>query len=238
MKISLRGLLLIVLAIILGVVGIYLYSIGHLGYSILTISIFIVLFIMGIVVISNNITPEKSYESKIKDIINTYDSILVRSNNIPNLEGRNIIVLESIEDLVDAQLEIRKPICYLKQNESCSFVLFDEKEAYIYLEKLNEEVISPIEIELKNIKLKTKNDDQIDSSMIRNIDKTTIVKLSNQKSFKVSPIRESTEKIQVVEQKQANEENKVNELPNIPIVEEQIELLELEKTLKIEPVSP
>ena len=35
----------------------------------------------------------------------------------------------------------------------------------------------------------------MDSSMIREIDKTTIVKLSNKKSYKVSPIRESNDRV-------------------------------------------
>ena len=90
--------------------------------------------------------------------------------------------------MVDAQLEIRKPICYYKQTESCSFVLLDDKEAYVYIEKLNQDVISPIEIEINEIKLKQKNSEDLDSEMLKDIEKTTIVKLSNKKSYKVSPI--------------------------------------------------
>ena len=98
-------------------------------------------------------------------------------------------LLESIDDLVDAQLEIRKPICYLKQTESCSFILLDEKEAYVYIEKLNEDVTSPIEIEIKEARLQEKSEENIDSEMLKDIEKTTIIKLSNKKSYKVSPVR-------------------------------------------------
>lgn len=195
MKTSMKGIILIVLAIGFSIAGVYLMNTNLKGYSIFSVSVALVLLFMGITYIIDNSSPERIYSSNIKEILNTFDSVLVKSNNLPSLEGRNIIILESIDDLVDAQLEIRKPICYLKQNESCSFMLFDEKEIYICIEKLNDEVVSPVEIELENIKTKVKNSDEIDSSMIRDIDKTTIVKLSNKKSYKVSPIRESNDRV-------------------------------------------
>ena len=128
-----------------------------------------------------------------RNILNTYDSILVKSNTIPSLEGRNVVNVEKMEDLVDAQLELRKPICYLKQTESCSFILLDEKEAFVYVEKLNDDVVTPVEIELKELKIKEKDKDDMDSEMLKAIDKTTVVKLSNRKSYKVSPIRKKKE---------------------------------------------
>ena len=200
MKSSIKGILLVILAVLFSLAGIYLMNTELKGYSIFSVSVAVVLLFMGITYIIDNSSPERVYASNIKEILNTFDSVLVKSNNIPNLDGRNVIILESIDDLVDAQLEIRKPICYLKQNESCSFMLFDEKELYICIEKLNDEVVSPVEIELNNIKTRKKNSDEIDSSMIRDIDKTTIVKLSNKKSYKVSPIRDKTEKLPTNEQ--------------------------------------
>lgn len=195
MKVSIKGIIFIILAIAFSLAGIYLMNTDLKGYSIFSISVSLVLLFMGITYVIDNSSPERIYSSNIKEILNTFDSVLVKSTSIPNLEGRNIIVLESIDDLVDAQLEIRKPICYLKQNESCSFILFDEKEIYICIEKLNDDVVSPVEIEINNIKTRIKNSDEIDSSMIRDIDKTTIVKLSNKKSYRVSPIREKTNQV-------------------------------------------
>lgn len=166
------------------------FLISHLeGYAILCFTVAVILLLYGIVTIINNRNPNKVYESRIKDILNTFDSILVQINTAPKLEGRSIIIVETMDDMIDAQLEIRKPICYLKQTESCSFILLDDKEVYIYIEKLNESITSPIEIELNEIKLKQKNADEMDSEMLRDIDKTTIIKLSNKKSYKVSPVR-------------------------------------------------
>lgn len=205
MKTSMKGIILVFLAILFSLAGIYLMNVNLKGYSIFAISVSLVLLFMGITYIIDNSSPERVYASNIKEILNTFDSVLVKSNNVPNLEGRNIIILESIDDLVDAQLEIRKPICYLKQNESCSFILFDEKEIYICIEKLNDEVVSPVEIELDNIKAKNRNSNEMDTSMIKDIDKTTIVKLSNKKSYKISPIRDNNENV-TVEQEQVREE--------------------------------
>jgi len=172
-----------------------LYKYILYGYCILSITLGIVFLLLGISNLLKNQSPEKKYNSEIKDILKTFDSVLVKSSEIPNLDNRNIIEVESIDDLVDAQLEIRKPICYLKQTESCSFVLLDDKEAYIYVAKINENILSPIEIVIKESKIKRKNREEMDSEMLRDIEKTTIVKLSNKKSYKISPVRKKENKV-------------------------------------------
>lgn len=189
MKIFGKSILLLVGFTVLTVVGFLMLHNNLSKYSILSFTIAGILLILGIVSMINNSNPDRAYESKVRDILTTFDSILVKSNSIPKLEGRNIIIVDTMDDLVDAQLEIRKPICYQKQTESCSFILLDDKEAYIYVEKLNDKITSPVEIELEQLKAKKKNVDEMDAEMLREIEKTTIVKLSNKKSYKVSPIR-------------------------------------------------
>lgn len=184
-----KGIVLLFVSVGIACGGVYLMNIDLMGYAILCYTIAGVSLLTGIGSIIHNSNPTKVYQSNVKEILNTFDSILVKSNNVPKLENRNIIMVESMDDLVDAQLELRKPICYLKQTESCSFVLLDDKEAYIYIEKLNDDVISPVEIEIKENKIKSKSAEEMDSEMLREIDKTTIVKLSNKKSYKVSPVR-------------------------------------------------
>ena len=183
------GFVFIGLAVVFGVVGGVLLTTSLSGYAILAFTVAAVFLLFGVTNLLKNGNPNIQYESTVKDILNTFDSILVKSNTVPNLDGRNIVTVMSIDDLVDAQLEIRKPICYIKQTESCSFVLLDEKEAYIYIHKLNDDVVSPVEIAIQEQKVKKKSKDEMDSEMLREIEKTTVVKLSNQKSYKVSPIR-------------------------------------------------
>ena len=68
--------------------------------------------------------------------------------------------------------------------------------------------------------------------MLRDIEKTTVVKLSNQKSYKVSPIRKKKKEIETLEQdvkEEKKEEIKVNKKEKvIETLEEddQIEVLE------------
>ena len=185
----------IILSIMSFVATWILYKCILYGYCILSITLGIVFLLLGISNLLKNQSPEKKYNTEIKDILKTFDSVLVKSSEIPNLDNRNIIEVESIDDLVDAQLEIRKPICYLKQTESCSFVLLDDKEAYIYVAKMNENILSPIEIVIKESKIKSKNREEMDSEMLRDIEKTTIVKLSNKKSYKISPVRKKENKV-------------------------------------------
>lgn len=191
-----------VVTLLLIVVGVVLLNTSASKYSIL---FFTIAFVMIIVLISS-LTASKNdieiYEKTIKKILNTYDSILVRSNTVPSLDGKNIISVLSIDDLIDAQLEIRKPICYVKQIESTSFVLLDEKEAYVHTIKLYENTVSPLEIEIKNLSIrnKKKNED-INLDVLKDIEKTTIVILPNKKSFRVSPVREkkdSNEEIEIL----------------------------------------
>ena len=200
-----KGFLFLGIALLLGITGLSMRTGVYSKYCILLFTAAGVSLLVGIRFMFRQ--TGNAYERNIKDILNTFDSVLVKSSTVPDMTGRSIIELSSIDDLVDAQLEIRKPICYLKQVESCSFVLLDDKVAYIYIEKVQPDVVSPVEIELNNLKIQRKREKDIDSEMLESIDKTTIVKLSNQKSYKVSPVRKKGEEQQVQQQEQQVEEN-------------------------------
>ena len=193
MKKNLKGIIFLGLSILCIVIGVILINKSLMEYAIFLFTVAFVLAVFGVGNFIYGNDPVKVYESTVKRILNTYDSILVKSSSVPRLDGKNIILVETIDDLVDAQLEIRKPICYLKQTESCSFVLLDEKEAYVYVEKVNDDVTSPIEIEIRESRIRGKNIEEMDAEMLRDIERTTIVKLSNKKSYKVSPIRKLEE---------------------------------------------
>ena len=202
MKDSIKGIILVVVAIAAGVVGYILYSgtSDFQGYWYICAAVGVVALGFGIKFILDNSSPAKAYDSNIRNILNTFDSILVQSNAVPKLEGRNIIYVETIDDLVDAQLEIRKPICYILNDNTCSFILLDAKDAYVYYDKRNDNNISLVEIEIENKRKKMKDDKQIDSELLKSIENTTIVKLSDLKAYKISPIKKlSNEIIDVIE---------------------------------------
>ena len=226
-----KGRLLIIVAIVFILLGIVTLDTDYNKYCLFLFPVGVIFLVLGILSVRNK-NPERSYEDTVNSIINTYDSILVKSNSVPNFEGRNIIEVMSFDDLIDAQLEIRKPICYMKQTESCSFALLDDKEAYVYVEKLNDQVLSPLEIEIKEYKIRNKNKDDVDAEMLRNIDKTTVVRLSNKKSYKVSPIRkkdkeENTKKDEVDKIEKTSKESENESRKGKDDIEQ------LEKTRKI-----
>lgn len=88
---------------------------------------------------------EKEYERKTHKILKTYNSILVKCKNIPLLSDKNIIMVETIEGMVNAQIEIRKPILYFQEEGSISFLLLDGTETYVYIIKMQEEIENTVE---------------------------------------------------------------------------------------------
>lgn len=189
MKSMVKNLIMLVVVFLLALLSGYFISNEYVQYGILVIVFSVVILIFSCISFINGRDPTKTYESRIKNTLNTYDSILVRNKEVPSLENRNIIMLYEFQDLVNAQMELRRPICYIKQIESCSFILLDGTEAWVYIDKLNEDVVSPIEIEINNMKRVLKKEEEIEQELLKKIERTTIIKLPNSRSYKISPIR-------------------------------------------------
>ena len=160
------------------------------SYSIIAGTVTLILFVVFIIVCFNSRDEESVYKSNLNKLLKTYDSILVKSSTLPSLDDRNIIQVESFQDLINAQLEIRKPIYYKLQVSCCSFLLRDDKEACTYILKSNDNVVSDLDILINEKNIVDKKKEKDDYSILKNIDKTSIIMLDNSKSFKVSPIRE------------------------------------------------
>ena len=186
--------IILIVLVLIGALGLtyYMFSKDLMTYAIVFGAISLVTLIFLIVFIRNTRSEESIYKSTLRKILKNYDSILVQSYNFPKLSGKNIIRVTNLEDLMDAQLELRKPIYYMIEGEdSCSFVLLDNTEACIYILKKNDEVESPLELIIAEYE---KHAD-IDESLLADIERTTIIKLSNMKSFRVSPIKKKTKVI-------------------------------------------
>lgn len=160
------------------------------SYGIVAGTVTLILFVIFILFCINSRDEESIYKNKLNKLLKTYDSILVKSSTLPSLEDRNIIQVDSFQDLINAQLEIRKPIYYKLQVSCCSFLLLDDKEACTYILKSNDKVVSDLDILINENSIVNKKKEKNDYSILKNIDKTSIIMLDNSKSFKVSPIRE------------------------------------------------
>ena len=224
MKKELKIGALIVAVIGLIIISALLYKNGYVNYLIVTGTLLVVTAIALFNLVVTNRSEESIYNSKLRQILKTYDSILVKSKNLPKLDEKNIIRVDSIEDLVDAQVEIRKPIYYQEQTESCAFILLDNKEACIYILKLNNDVLSPIEIVLNELDIKHKQaqnkDEIVADELLKDIDKTTIVRVNKGKYVKVSPIRKNKEKKEEQKEEPKKEETPKQEVKEAPKKEE------------------
>ena len=109
---------------------------GLAMYAIFTVALVLISLYLLVMNLINSRDEDSIYESELKNILKTYDAVLINSENIPDLVGRNIIKVSSIEDLIDAQVEIRKPVYYKKEFDSCTFILLDDKEACIIFASL------------------------------------------------------------------------------------------------------
>ena len=137
----------------------------------------------------------ENFESNVNNILRLYDSILIKSGKYPDLENKKIERLNSIEELIDTQLEIKKPIYYIKQVTTCSFILLNNKEAYVYIMKRSPDDVAALDIIIKDLEILKKQEERRRSAsadLLDNIDRTTIIKMSNTRKFRVSPIREES----------------------------------------------
>lgn len=127
----------------------YLFKKGLNNYLIVTLTLAIVSLIALILYIKNTRSADAIYRSQFKNILKSYDAILISSANLPKLTDRNIIKVTSIEELVDAQMEIRKPIYYKLEEKYCSFVLLDQSEACFFVLKESEDLVTPLDLVLE-----------------------------------------------------------------------------------------
>lgn len=150
--------------------------------------------LLGIIIYAFDTKDERSiYLSNLKKVLKSYDAVLVDSENLPELRGKNILMVTNMSDMIDAQIEIRKPIYYKRDVDSCSFVIIDGKEACVYVMKLNDTIISPLEVRINEL-VKESAQRKSKKSVLSEIEKTTIIKLDNMKSYKVSPVRKDDKK--------------------------------------------
>lgn len=179
--------------------------------AIMLVALFIILTICLGIYMKDAPDEYTAYIKERKKILRTYDSVLVEVEEIPNIAGKNIIKVKTIDDLVDAQLELREPIYYKNDNDSAFFLLLHYNEACIYILKMNDSVISPTEQSIKYMKEDKKELEKASkANVLENVENTIVYKLDELRSFKISPIK-NEEKIQIVDDEAIKEEIKNSE---------------------------
>lgn len=233
MKRDTKIILLACLSVLIIAISIVLLTTNYSSYAILTFTVSIVLITYTILYYNETKDIYTIYKNELKRILNTYDSLLVKSSTLPEMKNHNIIKVASMEDLVYAQMVIKKPIYFYEEEKNCSFVLIDEKEICVYILKTNDDLISATDIIIDQIRKAPKVED-IDHSILDDIENTTIIKLDNHKTYKVSPIKpkntmkDTSEVIDIVK---AKKENKKQQGEEKQTFEEEINLEEVAEAI-------
>lgn len=183
----------IFIAILLAVISICLLVTKVYMYLAITGSLLVIDFIFIAININSSIDANALYESNIKYILKTFDSVLAYLDCKVEFDDKEIIKLESFDDLVNCQEEIKKPLLYKYNDESAFFMLLDKKILYYTVLKKDENIINEFEIEIENsnkrkIRKKKEKEEEVDESILDEIDRTTIIQTKNKRKYKVSPI--------------------------------------------------
>ncbi|MBQ2639340.1 MAG: hypothetical protein IJF92_01050 [Bacilli bacterium] len=149
---SLKTIIYIVILLIILMVSIYLYSKKLYGYFLISLGFVLIFGLLLILTISKKTDEESVYDSTLKTILKRYDSILVETSTIPDLENKNVMIITNIEDMIDASVEIRKPIYYKIEENYTTFILLDNQDISLYILKLERDVETPIEKLIKERK--------------------------------------------------------------------------------------
>lgn len=192
--------ILLIIAIALGILLVILNNTEFNNYKYI-VGVLLLIDIIVIFIYCNNTKSANSiFKSKIKNITNTYDSILVYIDKLPSLKKKDIIKVNKFEDLINTQGEVKKPIFYSVEEKTAAFVIIDNNLVCYHIIKENDDLLDPIEEKI--LKEAAKRElDSLDESILEDIEKTTIIKLQNKGAYKVSPIR-----------KKENKEEKVTEI--------------------------
>lgn len=161
-----------------------------LEYAIITIALTVMLFTYLCTLVFKKDDELSNYKKKLKNILKTYDSVLVYSGDELVLENENIIMVKKFDDILNVQEELKKPLLYLSSKKSSLFMIKDSNELIIYILKVNEKLITKYELQIMKYLKNKKDNKPSNKKILEDLEKTTFIQLKNNKIYKVSPIRE------------------------------------------------
>ena len=105
----------ILLIALIAIAG-WLFFVKLYEFLIVDISILVIILILLLLNIVEKTDDVSIYNNELKKMLKRYDTILVETSTIPDLQDKNVMIITNIEDMIDAAVEIRKPIYYKKEN--------------------------------------------------------------------------------------------------------------------------
>ncbi len=183
MRKKIQSLIAFVTFLVLAVIGYFLIINKIYDYAILLFIISIICLIVSFLSLKDKYDSRDIYNKRVKDIIDMNSSVLVKIDNMPEFNNRKVVTIDNIDDLLDIQLDLKRPIEYLNKNDSCSFILLSDKNVFIYTIGYNEDLKTSIDIinEKKKVKEEVKEeqieslDENINNSFLNNDDDIDIL---------------------------------------------------------------
>lgn len=100
----------------------------------------LVLDVTLVKLVKTTFTKKSKYSTELKKILKTYDKNIVNvSSDFRYDEGKEVVKVESIKELVDASNVINKPIIYCRVNNIKSEFILDDDKIYKYTLKDHED---------------------------------------------------------------------------------------------------
>lgn len=111
-----------------------IFSLVYLVFGIIFL-VFDVVFLYRLFVQLRDAALKRSpYQKTLDKILRTYDQIIVTAKTIPKYDGLNVIEVDTFDELLDAQEELRIPIVYFetKENQESIFIIINDNNAWVY----------------------------------------------------------------------------------------------------------
>ena len=80
-----------------------------------------------------------------------YNYLLKETKNFPDIKNKSILKVGDMDDLVNAQYEIKKPIYYIKSEDYTVFYILDNDVILVNFIKKDESVLTSLEIKIDNL---------------------------------------------------------------------------------------
>ena len=156
---------------------------GKIEFALITMAFAIFFLIIFFINLHNIHKPNGFFYDYVHNIIEKNSNILVEINKFPKFDNKKIYRTATIQDLLNLETSIKKPIYYTYNNDSYDFILIDNKKIYINTIKKDNNIISCLDLYLSELNKKNEK-----YNLIEDLDKTTVIKLDKDKEFIVYPL--------------------------------------------------
>lgn len=152
MKSKLKLIVLIILLLLLIGSDIVLFYFKIFDYLIVLSAITIALIVFILLEIKKSkMDDNKKYLYILNKVLKIYNPVLVETKNFPDVKNKSILKVGNMNDLINAQYEMKKPVYYIKSEDSTVFYLLDNDVVLVHFIKMYDDVLTSLEIKVNDL---------------------------------------------------------------------------------------